>query len=216
MANTLTEINPINVVIVDDDDKLREAFIENIHCDGELNCVGSFGSCEELLKVLDDILPDVILMDIGLPGMSGIEGTKKIKSIYPSVEIIMLTIYNDEEKIFQSVCAGASGYILKSASQEEIRRAIKEIRNGAPMSASVARRILDYVRQSKASPIESFKLTAREMEILNLLVDGFDRKTIAEKLFISKLTVHSHLKRIYEKLHVHSKAQAVSAVLKRR
>jgi DNA-binding NarL/FixJ family response regulator len=158
--------------------------------------------------------PQVILMDIGLPGMSGIEGARLIKSAYPSVDILMLTVYDDDDKIFRSICSGASGYVLKNSDPTELIRAIQGIRTGAPMSASIARRVLQLVRQYAPSVSPDIHLTPREFDILHSLVEGLSYKKIAEKSFISPLTVHTHIKRIYEKLQVHSKTEAVSKALR--
>ena len=205
------------VVIVEDDEKIRESYVQLINDTEGMNCIGDFGNCEDMLDELDDLLVDVLLMDIGLPGMSGIEGIKRVKDIYPSIEILMLTVYDDDDKIFQSIYSGASGYILKNDSPDEIIGAIREIKTGSPMSAAIARRVLNFIREIETFPKKNtFKLTPREIDILQLLIDGLSFKRIADRLFISPFTVHSHIKRIYEKLHVHSKAEAVSKALKNR
>ncbi len=205
----------IRVLIVEDDKKIRDSYVQLINDTENMVCVADFGSCEEMFEELDNLLVDVLLMDIGLPGMSGIEGIKKVKDLYPSIEILMLTVYDEDEKIFKSIYAGASGYILKNVNPDELISAIGEIKTGAPMSAAIARRVLNFVRrQDKTPQIQEFKLTPREMDILQLLIDGLSFKKIGEKLFISSFTVHSHIKRIYEKLHVHSKAEAVAKALK--
>ena len=205
----------IRVLIVEDDKKIRESYVQLINDSDGMVCVADYESCEEMFDNLDNLLVDVLLMDIGLPGMSGIEGIKKVKDLYPSIEILMLTVYDDDEKIFKSIYAGASGYILKNVDPDELLNAIQEIKTGAPMSAAIARRVLNFVRENDNTPhIKEFKLTPREVEILQLLIDGLSFKKIGDKLFISSFTVHSHIKRIYEKLHVHSKAEAVAKVLK--
>ncbi len=206
----------MKIVIIEDDKKLRETYVQIIREVSNFSCVGAFSDCESAIESLQKLLPDVILMDIGLPGMTGIDGAKIIKSMHPSIEILMLTIYEDEDKIFQSICAGASGYILKNSHPAEIIRAIKEVHHGAPMSAPIARRIMSFVRQSAPTTDNDFNLTPREIDILQLIVEGNSDKMIAEKLFISTHTVNSHLKSIYGKLRVHSKPQAVSAAIKHR
>jgi|YelNatPaOPRAMG01_1025707.scaffolds.fasta_scaffold01733_1 DNA-binding NarL/FixJ family response regulator len=222
MLNKLSNINKqsfsvIKILIVEDDRKIRDSYVQLINDTEDMVCVGSYESCEKMFKEIDHLGVDVILMDIGLPGMNGIEGIKKVKELYPSIEILMLTVYDDDEKIFNSIYAGASGYILKNVNPEELLKAIREIKIGAPMSAAIARRILNFVRGSKSSShLEQFKLTDRELEILQLLMEGLSFKKIADKLFISSLTVHSHIKKIYEKLHVHSKAEAVATAFKNR
>lgn len=206
----------MRVTVVEDRKRLREAIVEIIDGTEGLVCNAAYGSCEALLEGIGDAVPDVILMDIVLPGMSGIEGVRAVKARYPQVDVLMHTVYDDDEKIFQSICAGASGYVLKNAESTELIRAIREIQVGAPMSASIARRMLEFVRGTARKPSNELKLTPRETDILQWLVEGLSYKSIAETLFISPLTVQSHIKRLYEKLHVHSKSAAVSKALKER
>ncbi len=211
-----TTLAPLKVMIVDDDKKVRDMYAEILCGTNGLTCVGSYGDCESALAALETLVPDVILMDIGLPGMSGIEGVQQVKALYPHIEIIMLTIYDDDDKIFRSICAGASGYMLKNSNPDELVSGIRNIQTGAAMSASIARRVLNFVRQYPPVSSEDYGLTRREMDILQLMVEGHSDKVIADLLFISPYTVNSHIKRIYEKLHVHSKSQAVSTALKNR
>ncbi len=208
------EVSVIKVAVVEDRGRIRDTIVDIINGTPGLRCVGAYNSVESALKELEANIPDVLLMDIGLPGMSGIEGVKVVKSRFPSVDVLMHTVYDDDDKIFQSICAGASGYVLKNAESAELIRAIKEIRIGAPMSASIARRLLAMVRDKEAPPANQMNLTPRELDILQWLVEGYSYKRIAEKLFISPLTVQSHIKRVYEKLQVHSKSAAVSKALK--
>lgn len=212
----MTAKNATTVIVVEDRTRIRETIVDLINETDGLRCAGSYGSCEALLERLADEVPDVILMDIGLPGMSGIEGVKAVKARFPDVDVLMHTVFDDDEKIFQSILAGASGYVLKNAEAEELIRAIREIRVGAPMSASIARRMLAMMRGKEAKPTDELNLTPRELEILQWLVEGLSYKKIAEKLFISPLTVQSHIKKVYEKLQVHSKSAAVSKALKYR
>lgn len=212
----MTAKNATTVIVVEDRTRIRETIVDLINETDGLRCAGSYGSCEALLERLADEVPDVILMDIGLPGMSGIEGVKAVKARFPDVDILMHTVFDDDEKIFQSILAGASGYVLKNAEADELIRAIREIRVGAPMSASIARRMLAMMRGKEAKPTDELNLTPRELEILQWLVEGLSYKKIAEKLFISPLTVQSHIKKVYEKLQVHSKSAAVSKALKYR
>ncbi len=210
----------IRVAIVEDDDRLRRAFKDLLHGSDGLECTAGFSTCEAAIAAFHGEIPHVLLMDIGLPGMSGIEGTRRIKEQFPSINIMMLTVYDDDEKIFDSIQAGASGYLLKNAPPEELIRAIRDIQTGAPMSASIARRVLDLLRsgsggmRNEADAALEYNLTRRELDILHALVEGLSDRRIGEKLFISPLTVHSHVKRIYEKLQVHSKPGAVSKALK--
>jgi DNA-binding NarL/FixJ family response regulator len=206
----------ITVAIVEDRGRIRDTIVDIINGTPGLRCIGAYHSVESAMKELEHNIPDVLLMDIGLPGMSGIEGVKVIKSRFPSIDVLMHTVYDDDDKIFQSICAGASGYVLKNAESSELIRAIKEIRIGAPMSPSIARRLLSMVRDKEAPPANQMNLTPRELDILQWLVEGYSYKRIAEKLFISPLTVQSHIKRVYEKLQVHSKSAAVSKALKYR
>ena len=212
----MTVKSATTVIVVEDRTRIRETIVDLINETDGLRCAGSYGSCEALLERLADEVPDVILMDIGLPGMSGIDGVKAVKARFPDVDILMHTVFDDDEKIFQSILAGASGYVLKNAEADELIRAIREIRVGAPMSASIARRMLAMMRGKEAKPTDALNLTPREMEILQWLVEGLSYKKIAEKLFISPLTVQSHIKKVYEKLQVHSKSAAVSKALKYR
>lgn len=208
------EQSATTVVVVEDRQRIRDAVVDLINGSAGLQCIAAYPSCEALLKALADHQPDVILMDIGLPGMSGIDGVKALKSRFPAIDVLMHTVYDDDEKIFQSILAGASGYVLKNVESEELIRAIRDIRIGAPMSASIARRLLNMLRGKEAPPPGDLNLTPRELDILQWLVEGLSYKKIAEKLFISPLTVQSHIKRVYEKLQVHSKSAAVSKALK--
>jgi DNA-binding NarL/FixJ family response regulator len=208
------ESNTIKVAVVEDRSRIRETIVDIINGTVGLKCIGAYNSVESALKELEQNVPDVLLMDIGLPGMSGIEGVKVVKAKLPSIDVLMHTVYDDDDKIFQSICAGASGYVLKNAESAELIRAIKEIRIGAPMSASIARRLLTMVRGKEVPPTNQMNLSPRELDILQWLVEGYSYKRIAEKLFISPLTVQSHIKRVYEKLQVHSKSAAVSKALK--
>ncbi len=206
----------IKVAVVEDRGRIRDTIVDIIDGTVGLKCIGAYNSVESALKNIEQNVPDVLLMDIGLPGMSGIEGVKVVKSMLPSVDVLTHTVYDDDDKIFQSICAGASGYVLKNVESAELIRAIREIRIGAPMSASIARRLLTMVRGKEARPTDQMNLSPRELDILQWLVEGYSYKRIAEKLFISPLTVQSHIKRVYEKLQVHSKSAAVSKALKYR
>jgi DNA-binding NarL/FixJ family response regulator len=204
----------ISVVIVEDDQQIREGVSTLINSTDGFVLNGAFDNCQALLRNLDDILPSVFLMDISMPGMSGIECTAKIKSDYPEANIIMLTVYEDDAQIFDSLRAGASGYILKRTPLQEIIEAIKDVHSGgAPMTPSIAKRVLNFFNESIPKS-NDYNLTQREKEILQKLVNGFSYKKIAETLFISLDTVRSHIKNIYQKLHVNSKSEAVAKALK--
>ncbi len=204
----------IHVAIVEDDAAIREAIKEFLDAQENMVCEVVRDSVESFLTVLDkDNLPDVILMDIGLPGMSGISGIKLIKEKYPQVNIIMLTVYHDTSKIFQSLCAGASGYLLKNAPFSEISKAVEVVQTGgSTMSPQIARKVIEHFRSDKKSPPDS-GLTDKEKEIVSCLVDGLSYKLIAERENISIETVRSHIKNIYKKLQVHSKAEVIKKSL---
>jgi DNA-binding NarL/FixJ family response regulator len=208
---------PIRVAIVEDNAELREGLARLIDGGSSTVCVGVYGRCDEMLAALPGIRPDVVVMDIGLPGMSGIDGVAKIKSASPATEIVMVTVYEDEENIYQAIRAGASGYLLKKTLPGGLIDAIAEIHaGGAPMTASIARKVLGAFKgNTPSSPPES-SLSLREREILSALVNGQSYKMIADSCFISIDTVRSHIKSIYGKLQVHSKSEAVATALKNR
>jgi len=205
----------INIAIVEDDSFIRESLQGFINTQDNMRCVAAKDSVETLLYWLnDDNKPDVILMDIGLPGMSGISGIKLIKEKYPGINILMLTVYNDSHRIFQSLCAGASGYLLKNTPFSEIKEAIEIVQDGgSSMSPQIARKVIEYFHTDKKGEIAS-PLTIKEKEIVMCLVDGMSYKMIADKGNISIETVRSHIKNIYKKLHVHNKAGVIRKSLK--
>ena len=209
-------MNPeqISVVIVEDDKLIREGIAELINSTSGFQLNAVFENCEVALKEINKVLPDVILMDISMPGMNGIECVKKIIAANSGIKIIMLTVYEEEQKIFDSLRAGASGYILKRSSLQEILSSIKEVVNGGgPMSPVIANKVLNYFNKS-GKKSDEINLTTRESEILKELVEGHSYKKISEILFISLDTVRSHIKSIYQKLHVNSKSEAVAKALK--
>lgn len=207
----------ITVGIIDDHESIREGISALINSSPEFQCRVAYASCEEALEKFGSHPPNILLVDIGLEGMSGIEGVKRIKARYPSIDILMLTVYEDNEKIFQSLCAGASGYLLKKTPSDKILDALREVHaGGAPMTGSVARKILDLFKDIAPPSVSTANLTPRETEILEHLVRGSGYKTIAKSLFISVDTVHTHIRNIYEKLQVHSKSAAVAKALRHR
>jgi len=208
----------IRVVIFEDNRSLREGLAAMIGGTSGFECTGAFPNCNNLLKNIEQTKPDVVLMDIEMPGMNGIEAVSLIKEDYPGIKILMETIFDDDEKIFNSICAGAEGYILKNTPPAEIMEAIKEIyEGGSPMTPSIANRVLKMVKEK---PIfgnkEFFDLSAREKEILSCLVKGMSYKMVADTCFISIETVNVHIKNIYKKLQVHSKSEAVAKAIKGR
>jgi len=204
----------INIAIVEDDPFVRESLKEFIDDQPEMICSAAKESVEAFLHYLnDEHVPDVILMDIGLPGMSGISGIKLVKERYPEVNILMLTVYHDSSRIFQSLCAGASGYLLKNTPFPEIKEAIEIVyHGGACMSPQIARKVVNFFQEEKKKEKES-PLTDKEKEIVLCLVDGLSYKMIADKECISLETVRSHIKNIYKKLQVHSKAEVIKKSL---
>ncbi|MBI1804843.1 MAG: response regulator transcription factor [Ignavibacteriae bacterium] len=207
----------IHVAIVEDDDDMRTALQHLIASTEGFACDGAFENCESALSRIEEERPDVILMDINLPGMSGIEGVRRIKSFCPEVNILMQTVYQDDDNIFRSICAGASGYLLKRTPKDLLLNSIREVYSGgAPMNSSIARRVIELFRKTAVPAREESSLTQREIEILQSLVDGCSYKMIADRHNISIETVRNHIKHIYEKLHVHSKSEAVAKALKER
>jgi len=204
------------VGIVEDNKKIRDLIQRYLDMQDELNCPVAVDSVEEMMEYLDEHKkPDVILMDIQLPGMSGIEGIGLIKEKYPDIEIIMLTVYHDSHKIFDSLCAGASGYLLKHTSLPEIKESIlKLLDGGAPMSPQIARKVIGYFKEQEPKKNVESDLTPREHDIVNGLVDGLSYKMIADRYDISIDTVRAHIRNIYKKLHVNSKAEVIAKSLK--
>ena len=205
----------IAVAIIEDDPEVRDAICGFLKSQPDMLCELAEETVEMFLHHLsDENLPDVILMDIGLPGMSGIHGIKIIKEKYPEIDILMLTVHNDPHKIFQSLCAGASGYLLKTTPFLQIKKAIQElVAGGAPMSPQIARRVVDYFHPLEASKSESL-LTEKEKQVVLALVDGLSYKMIADKQCVSIETVRTHIKHIYAKLHVHCKADVIRKSLR--
>ena len=208
----------IRVIIFDDNPSLRISLFHLVNESSGFKCVGAYEDCLDLLENVSKDKPDVVLMDIQMPGISGIEAVGMLKEKYPDIKILMQTIFEDNEKIFQSILAGASGYILKNTSPARILEFIKETyEGGAPMSPTVATKVMKMmVDQSPSAKQISFNLSEREKEILSFLVEGMSYKMIADACFISLDTVRSHIKSIYEKLHVHSKGEAVAKAIKSR
>jgi DNA-binding NarL/FixJ family response regulator len=203
----------IKVAIVEDNEVIRTGLMMMINYSSELVCNQTYGSAEEALKGIPVLSADVVLMDIDLPCMNGIECIKKLKEICTQTQFMMLTVFEDEDKIFRSLKAGASGYMLKKTSSTRLVEAIKEVFNGgSPMNAQIARKVVTSFQQveKKMNQQSTEGLSKRELELLELLSKGFRYKEIAEKLFISVDTVRTHIRNIYVKLHVNSKTEAIN------
>lgn len=201
---------PVRVAIVEDHAELRESWQRIIEGSGRMECVGSLATAEEALRLVPGLRPDVVLMDINLPGISGIECTRRLKRQLPEAQILIFTVYKAPDKIFEALEAGASGYLLKRTSPEKLLEAIEEVKaGGSPMTSEVARMVVRSFRKPASAEAVEANLTPREEEILGLLARGFVTKEIAGELGISYFTVQTHLKKIYEKLHVRSRTEAV-------
>lgn len=206
----------IKVTIFEDNRSLRQGLFQLIDGSEGFECVGAFEDCLNIVQNIERTKPDVVLMDIQMPGINGIEAVKILREKFTDLKILMQTIFEDNDRIFQSILAGASGYILKNTSPARILDFIKETYDGgAPMSPLVASKVLKLVaQQGIASKTNNFNLTEREKEILSCLVKGMSYKLIADACYISIDTVRGHIRNIYEKLHVHSKGEAIAAALK--
>ena len=199
----------IRVAIVEDDEQVRENLAALIGGTEGFECVGTYPSGEQFLETLPRRRPDVVLMDINLPGISGVECVRQLKSIAPEVNIVMLTVYDDSERIFQALQMGASGYLLKRSPSAEIVLAIEEVhRGGAPMSSYIARKVVQSFQRHSPSDKPTENLTKRETDVLGYVARGYTNKEIAEALGLSTETVHGYLKTIYTKLHVRSRTEA--------
>jgi DNA-binding NarL/FixJ family response regulator len=206
----------IKVSIVEDDNRIRESLAVLIDGGENIRCISTHPSAEEAIAQIPLKQPDVVLMDINLPKMSGIDCVRKLKTLAPKLQILMLTMYEDDDLVFQSLMAGASGYLVKRTSPAELLQAIEEVHSGAsPMSGKIARTVVEYFQKLQSSSPQDENLSKREQEILDLLVKGYRYKEIADALSISFETVRSHLKNIYDKMHVHSRTEAVVKYLRR-
>ena len=216
-VNPSSDDQSITLWVIEDNDTYRNTIAELIDNTEGMHCSHAFRSCENALKALeDDFAPEIIFMDIGLPGISGIEGLGRIKAISPSTDVIMLTVFDDEKQIFEAICSGASGYLLKSAQAHEIIGAVRLVLGGgAPMDSRVARKVLDMFSRLSV-PMGEYGLTSREKEFLHLMVDGLTAKEIAQRLFLSLRTVDTHVKNIYSKLQVHTRSGAVTKAFRER
>lgn len=206
---------PVRVIIIEDLREIREGLMMLINGTHGFRCVSSHRTMEDALEKIGGSAPDVILTDIGLPGMNGIEGTRILRARFPQVPIVALTVYDNDDRIFAALCAGASGYLLKNTPPLRLLECLREaVDGGAPMSPGVAHRVVQLFRRFHPPERASYQLTPQETELLKLLVEGHHYKTAAHQMGITTNTVSFHLKNIYQKLQVHSKTEAVAKALR--
>ena len=205
----------IRVAIVEDIERIRIGLTRLISQAADMKATGSFASMEDALAAMETEAPDVLLADIGLPGLSGIAGVRILKQKFPQLAVLMLTVYDDNEHIFEAVCAGACGYLLKDTQPDRLRDAIREVAaGGAPMTPAIARKVIGMFQKSAGGHESVPGLTPREVEVLRLLAAGHSYKTAADTIGVSMDTFRFHIRNTYEKLHVHSKSEAVSRAFK--
>jgi len=217
MQNTNSEENPIRVAIIEDRREIRDGLAMLIEYTDGFECMGKFGSMEEAIVRIRHDVPDLVLSDIGLPGIDGIEGVKRLKKEHPELIILMLSVYEDNDRIFDALCAGAVGYLLKKTPPARLLDGIREaMAGGAPMSPEVARRVITLFKEIRPPERVDYDLSPHELRLLKLLVEGHSYKTAATQLNVSVNTISFHLKNIYEKLQVHSKSEAVAKALTNR
>jgi DNA-binding NarL/FixJ family response regulator len=214
-ATPMTETRTIKIAIIEDLYEIREGLARLINATPGFRCTGVYASVEEALEKVPSNLPDLVLSDIGLPGMDGIKGITILKERYPELLILMLTVYDDNERIFDALCAGACGYLLKKTPWEKVVEALKEaVDGGSPMSPEVARRVISLFREIKPPKEAAYELTPHEVRLLRMLVEGHSYKTAAAELHVSVNTIKFHLRHIYDKLQVHTKSEAVAKALR--
>jgi DNA-binding NarL/FixJ family response regulator len=206
----------IKVVIVEDDKEMREGLESIVRSHPALDCIATYPSAEDALEQISSDIPDIVLMDIHLPGISGIECIKQLKPVLPLTQFMMCTVYEDNENVFDSLCAGATGYLLKNSPPGKITDAIVDLyHGGSPMSSVIARKVIKAFQPAVQRNQEMENLTKREREMLDLLAKGYRYKEIADQLFISFETVRTHIHNIYEKLHVQSRTEALNKAFPR-
>ncbi len=205
----------LRIVLIEDLREIREGLTALINGTAGFECVASYGMMETALARIEREKPDAILTDLGLPGMSGIEGIERLREIFPSVPIIALTIYDNDREIFNALCNGANGYLLKNTPPARLLEALKEaVEGGSPMSPTIAARVVNLFRTFRPPDTADYRLTPQEIALLKLHIEGHHKKTAAKEMEISFHTVSFHLKNIYEKLQVHSKTEAVAKALR--
>ncbi|MGE5621308.1 MAG: response regulator [archaeon] len=206
----------IKIIIVEDNEIINKSLVTLVNGAEGFTCIGSFYDCETMLQKFDKLNPDIVLMDIQLKGMSGIQGVKKLREIDPGLIVLMLTIHEENDLVFEALCAGASGYIIKKTHPLRLLESIEEAyEGGAPMSSNIARKVISFFQPGKKISVDANLLTERELGIIKELAKGKTYYAIALTLGISKDTVRFHIKKIYNKLHVHSQAEAVSEAMKK-
>jgi DNA-binding NarL/FixJ family response regulator len=213
----MSSIVELKVAIVEDQPRIRQSLRILIGGTEGFRCTGDFESMEAALAAIGQDLPDIALVDIGLPGMSGIDGIRALKKSYPGLTVLMLTVYDDDKRIFDALCAGACGYLLKKTPPARLLECLQEAAGGgAPMSPEVARRVVSLFREIRPPEDPGCRLTPHEIRLLKLLVEGHNYKTAAAELNLSVNTIRFHMKSVYEKLQVHSKSEAVAKGLRQR
>src|SRR5688572_24371934 len=207
-------MNSINGIIFDDNDSQRDSLAMLLKESGDFTLAGAYADCLDVKNNIRNTKPDVVIMDIDMPGMSGIEAVKVIRNNFPTVQVLMFTVFDDDEKVFAAIKAGAGGYILKNAEPQKLLHAISEVYNGgAPMTPGIARKVLLQFQDILPDENKDYHLSQREKEVLALLVEGHPYKVIGSKLNITYDTVRAHMKKIYEKLHVASMTEAVAKAI---
>lgn len=215
VADQVTTNRPVRVALIEDERDLRDGLRVLIEFSSGFTCIGSFATMEEAVRRLESGSVDLVVTDIGLPKMDGIEGTRILREKFPDVPIVVFTVHGEDDKIFQALCAGASGYLLKDTPPVKIIEALHEVINGgAPMSPDVARRVVTIFRSFSPPQEADYRLTEQEQRILAMIVDGHHYKTAARELGVATSTVAFHLKNIYSKLRVHTKSEAVAKALR--
>ena len=213
-AGSVPADRKITVAIIEDERDIRECLSVLVNGTPGYSCTGSFRTMEEAVEKIPMRLPDVVLSDIGLPGMSGIEGVRILKGRFPQLLVLMLTVYDDDERIFDAMCAGACGYLLKKTPPGRLLESLREaVEGGAPMSPEVARRVIGLFRDIRPPDRADYQLTPHETRLLKLFVEGHNYKTAAAELRVSVNTINFHVRSIYEKLQVHSRSEAVAKAL---
>lgn len=214
MSSTRVPGSPIKVAIIEDQRDIRECLTFLINGTEGFSCTGGYRSMEEALDRIGSALPDIVLADIGLPGMNGIEGVKILKERYPDLLILMSTVYDDDERVFDAICAGACGYLLKKTPPAKLLESIREaVAGGAPMTPEVARRVITLFRDVRPPERANYELTPHEVRLLKLFVEGHNYKTAAAEIGVSVNTINFHVRNIYDKLQVHSRSEAVAKAL---